>query len=54
MLDGARLFVSGENLFTVTNYSGADPEAVDIVTGVDDATNYPLPKRVTLGLTLNF
>ena len=49
-----RVFVSGENLFTVTNYSGTDPESVDITTGVDYYNNYPLSRRITLGLTLNF
>lgn len=51
---GVRVFVSAENLFTITNYSGPDPESVDLVTGVDNFGNYPLAKRVTLGLTLNF
>lgn len=51
---GARIFVSGENLFTLTNYSGTDPEAVDLVTGVDNLGNYPLARRVTVGLTLSF
>ena len=51
---GARIFVSAENLFTLTNYSGRDPETVDIVTGVDDLANYPLSRKFTFGLTLNF
>ena len=50
---GARVFVSAENLFTITNYSGADPESVDTVTGIDNLGNYPLSRRVTIGLTLN-
>ena len=50
---GARIFVSAENLFTLTNYSGRDPETVDVVTGVDDLANYPLSRRFTFGLTLN-
>lgn len=49
---GVRLYVSGENLFTITNYSGSDPESVDISTGIDNAGNYPLMKKVTFGLTL--
>lgn len=49
---GARVFVSAENLFTITNYTGADPESVDVVTGIDYLGNYPLSKRVTLGLTI--
>ena len=51
---GARIFVSGENLFTITNYTGGDPESVDTVTGIDNYNNYPLAKRLTIGLTLNF
>ena len=50
---GIRFFVSGENLFTWTNYTGADPESVGLITGVDNLGNYPLARRVTFGLTLN-
>ena len=53
-MESARVFVSGENLFTITNYSGPDPESVDVVTGVDNFGNYPLSTRITIGLTLNF
>lgn len=50
----ARIFLSAENLFTITNYSGTDPESVDVVTGIDNYNNYPLSKRITVGLTLDF
>ena len=50
---GVRVFVTGENLFTITNYKGADPESVDTVTGIDGLGNYPLSTRLTFGLTLN-
>lgn len=49
-----RIFASGENLFTITNYSGLDPETVNITTGNDQGTNYPLARKLTLGLTLKF
>lgn len=49
-----RVFVSGENLWTWTNYSGVDPEVVDIRTGVDDGMAYPLARKFTLGLTVKF
>lgn len=49
-----RFFVSGENLFTITNYSGLDPETVDISNGIDDGMNYPLARKYTIGLTLKF
>lgn len=49
-----RVFVSGENLWTWTNYSGIDPEVVDIRTGIDDGMSYPLARKFTLGLTVKF
>ncbi len=49
-----RVFVSGENLFTWSNYSGLDPESVDISGGFDSGRNYPLARKYTLGLTLKF
>ena len=53
-IDELRVFVSGENLFTWTNYSGLDPETVDITSGFDLMSNYPLARKYTLGLTLKF
>ena len=49
-----RFFVSGENLLTWTNYSGLDPETVDITTGRDNQDTYPLARKYTIGLTLKF
>lgn len=49
-----RFFVSGENLWTWTNYSGLDPETVDIMYGTDEGKNYPLARKYTIGLTLKF
>lgn len=49
-----RLFASGENLLTWTNYSGLDPEVVDIRTGIDNGLAYPMARKWTLGLTLKF
>ena len=51
---GFRVFLSGENLWTITNYKGRDPEAIDLVTGIDAADTYPLSTRFTLGFTVNF
>jgi TonB-linked SusC/RagA family outer membrane protein len=51
---GIRLFVTGENLFTLTNYSGVDPEAVSVEDGHDTFDTYPLARKWTVGLTLNF
>ena len=49
-----RFFVSGENVLTWANYSGLDPEVVDIRTGIDEGFAYPMARKWTLGLTLKF
>lgn len=51
-LKDVRFFFSGENLLTITNYSGMDPETVDINTGLDEGKNYPLARKLTLGITI--
>lgn len=60
-IDQLRFFVSGENLLTWTNYSGMDPETVDISTGVDGVFtglgmqgSYPLARKLTVGVTFKF
>ncbi len=53
-ISGARVFITGENLFTLTNYSGLDPELIDLKTGKDNLNSYPLPRKFTIGLTVNF
>ena len=53
-LSGARVFLTMENLFMLTNYSGLDPEIVDITEGMDMLQAYPLPRKFTVGLTINF
>lgn len=50
--DQVRFFFSGENLLTLTNYSGMDPETVDMTTGIDKGETYPLARKLTLGLTI--
>lgn len=54
---GIKIFVSATNLFTITNYSGLDPEsnssAGDIRQGIDYGT-YPNAKTITGGVTLRF
>ena len=54
-LDNARLFASGRNLKTWTNYSGYNPDvnstaSSNVVMGVDYYA-YPLARTFTLGLT---
>ncbi len=53
-LSAARLFCTFENLFMLTNYSGLDPEIVNVTTGIDNQQGYPLPRKFTVGLTINF
>jgi len=47
----ARIYFSGDNLFSLTNYSGVDPE-VDVA-GVD-LNRVPRLRRMTLGLEFTF
>lgn len=49
-----RLFVSGENLLTITNYKGLDPETIDVNTGVDSGRKYPLIRKFTFGVDIKF
>lgn len=53
-LKKVRAYFSGENLFMWTNYTGVDPETVDLMTGFDDIRKYPLNRKFTLGLSVNF
>lgn len=56
-LSKVRVFFTGENLFTLTNYSGPDPEVVPIIgvyPGSDNYRNYPLSRKFTLGLSIDF
>lgn len=45
-----RLYISGQNLFTVTKYSGLDPESTDTV----DKGTYPLSSSVLFGVNVKF
>ncbi|WP_118195575.1 SusC/RagA family TonB-linked outer membrane protein [Albibacterium indicum] len=50
-----RLYVSAQNLFTFTNYSGFDPEVGStnpIRAGIDDGV-YPMPRTISFGLNLS-
>jgi len=53
-LSQLRIFASGENLLSFNNYSGLDPETVDISTGLDQGRSYPLARRLTMGVTMKF
>ncbi len=45
------VYVSGHNLFTITSYSGRDPELVDF-TGFDTGYGLPIPRTYTLGINM--
>jgi len=51
-----RIYVSGRNLATFTDYSGIDPELQDtgFTTGIDGRDFYPRTKTWTLGLNIGF
>lgn len=51
---GIRFSVTMENLFYLSNYSGENPEVVDVYKGIDSGSAYPLPRKYSIGLTLNF
>lgn len=59
-LQSARIYLQGQNLFTITDYSGIDPEITSVgstpestTLGVDQG-NYPLAKTYQLGINVGF
>ncbi|WP_187263769.1 SusC/RagA family TonB-linked outer membrane protein [Pontibacter beigongshangensis] len=50
-ISSARIYVSGQNLFTFTNYTGFDPEVG--VSGVDLSV-YPLSRTLSAGINVGF
>lgn len=57
-LSSARVFVSGQNLLTITDYSGFDPEVNNSgqsnLNRGDDYDAYPRARTLTLGVNLEF
>lgn len=54
-----RVYISGQNLFTITNYRGADPEigqlsSTDYLSRGFDYGTYPQCRTITGGLNLTF
>lgn len=45
-----RLYISGQNLFTVTKYTGLDPESTDII----DKGTYPQSRAFLFGINVKF
>jgi len=56
-IDNLRVFIQGTNLFTITDYSGLDPELLQGVgtttLGLDSGI-YPTPQQFILGVNLGF
>jgi TonB-linked SusC/RagA family outer membrane protein len=53
----SRIYISGQNLLTITRYQGLDPDIVganvNLEPGVDNG-NYPASRILTVGLTIGF
>jgi hypothetical protein len=49
-IDRCRFYLSGSNIFTLTGYSGYDPE---VGSGIDYG-NYPQARTFTFGVNLDF
>lgn len=56
-ISNIRIALTGENLFTITKYSGVDPEIPSSNGAVIGGTSpgvYPSTRKFTLGVTLSF
>lgn len=55
-IQDAHIYVSGQNLFCITGYSGLDPEVSNDfrAPGIDDRDKYPTIRSFTMGLSINF
>ena len=49
-INDARLYISAQNVFTLTNYTGLDPESVDLI----DMGTYPQARSFIVGLNVTF
>ena len=52
-----RIYVQGYNLFTLTKYKGIDPEISNgsaINNGIDYGGNYPIARKLLIGINLGF
>ncbi|MEG0455799.1 MAG: hypothetical protein RR559_10730, partial [Bacteroides sp.] len=56
-IQNLRVYVAGENLFCITDYSGVDPEITPIdgkLTGSVGPGVYPSARKFMLGLNVTF
>jgi TonB-dependent starch-binding outer membrane protein SusC len=59
-IDNLRVYISGKNLFVMSNYPGADPEVGNSVNDDDDKTSigidrglYPRPRIISFGINMS-
>lgn len=52
-VNGARIYLTGQNLITFTKYYGFDPEGKSYPNGIDQY-NYPSARAIILGIDLKF
>jgi iron complex outermembrane receptor protein len=55
-IEKLRVYVTGQNLFTITNYTGLDPE-VDMSgldPGVEGREYYPKSRTISVGVNVSF
>jgi TonB-dependent starch-binding outer membrane protein SusC len=52
----ARIYLTGQNLFTLTDYTGVDPEVGlgGLAPGIDNRNYYPRTRSFILGVNLTF
>ena len=50
IIERASIYAQAENLFTITDYTGADPE----ISGGYDYMSFPKPRVFTFGIDINF
>ena len=56
-INRARIYVTAQNLATISNYSGVDPETVNMTglePGIEGVSYYPIPRTFMLGVNLAF
>jgi hypothetical protein len=50
----AKVFVSGDNLFTISKFSGMDPEVGLGAGGGTSSVKYPISRKILFGINVGF
>lgn len=50
-IQNVRIFISADNVFTITKFSGLDPEVGG--GNIENGAKYPINRKITLGLSMN-